>query len=46
MQLPALMSDMARKARRRLGGVAHIMRDELHDMYEGCGFDAACNYAP
>ncbi len=30
----------------KAGGVAHIMRDELHNMYEGCGFDAACNYVP
>jgi hypothetical protein len=27
-------------------GVARIVRDELHDVYEGCGFDAACNYVP
>jgi hypothetical protein len=26
--------------------VAHIVRDELHDVYEGCGFDKACNYMP
>lgn len=25
---------------------AHIIRDELHDVYEGCGFDAACNFVP
>jgi len=27
-------------------GVAHIIRDDLHNVYEGCGFDAACNYVP
>jgi hypothetical protein len=30
----------------RVQGVARIVRDELHDVYEGCGFDAACNYVP
>lgn len=25
---------------------AHIIRDDLHDVYEGCGFDKACNYLP
>jgi hypothetical protein len=30
----------------RVEGVARIVRDELHDVYEGCGFDAACNYVP
>jgi hypothetical protein len=30
----------------RAKGVAHIVRDELHNVYEGCGFDAACNYVP
>jgi len=31
---------------RNADGVAHIIRDDLHDIYEGCGFDAACNHAP
>jgi hypothetical protein len=31
---------------RNAGGLAHIVRDELHDVYEGCGFDAACNFVP
>lgn len=31
---------------RNADGVAHIIRDELHNVYEGCGFDAACNYVP
>lgn len=30
---------------RKAGGVAHIIRDDLHDMYEGC-FGATCNYTP
>jgi hypothetical protein len=25
-------------------GIPHIIRDDLHDVYEGCGFDATCNY--
>jgi hypothetical protein len=28
------------------GSVAHIIRDELHNVYEGCGFDATCSYVP
>jgi hypothetical protein len=31
---------------RKAGGTAHIIRDELHNVYVGCGFDAACNYIP
>jgi len=31
---------------RKADGLAHIVRDNLHDVYEGCGFDAACNYTP
>jgi hypothetical protein len=31
---------------RRANGLAHIIRDDLHDVYEGCGFDATCNYVP
>jgi hypothetical protein len=31
---------------RNSNGVAHIVRDDLHDVYEGCGFDKACNYVP
>lgn len=31
---------------RKAGGVAHVIRDELHNVYAGCGFDAACNYIP
>ena len=31
---------------RKANGVAHIIRDNLHNVYEGCGFDAACNYVP
>jgi len=26
--------------------VAHLVRDNLHDIYAGCGFDAACSYIP
>lgn len=31
---------------RRSGGVAHIVRDALHNVYEGCGFDATCSFVP
>jgi|SRR5208282_3929247 len=31
---------------RKAHGLAHIIRDDHHDVYEGCGFDAACNYTP
>ncbi len=31
---------------RKANDVAHIIRDNLHDIYGGCGFDAACNYIP
>ena len=27
-------------------GIAHITRDDLHDVYEDCDFDRACNYIP
>ena len=27
-------------------GVAHIVRDDHHNIYEGCGFDKTCNYVP
>jgi len=30
----------------KAGSVAHIIRDELHNVYEGCGFDATCSYVP
>jgi len=30
----------------KAGGVAHIIQDQMQDTYEGCGFDAACNYPP
>ena len=30
----------------RANGLAHIIRDNLHDIYQGCGFDNACNYIP
>jgi hypothetical protein len=25
---------------------AHVMADEFDNVYEGCGFDAACSYMP
>ena len=53
LQLPAgwtfaaktLTSDLTIDPR-KADGVAHIIRDNLHNVYQGCGFDAACNYAP
>jgi hypothetical protein len=27
-------------------GVAHVIVDDFQDVYEGCGFDAACNFVP
>ena len=30
----------------KAAGQAHILRDDHHDLYEGCGLDAACNYTP
>jgi hypothetical protein len=30
----------------KAAGLAHILHDDHHDLYEGCGFDAACNYTP
>jgi len=31
---------------RRANGVVHIIRDDLHNAYEGCGFDLSCDYIP
>jgi hypothetical protein len=31
---------------RKASGVAHILRDNPHDIYAGCGFDAACSHIP
>ncbi len=31
---------------RNSDGIAYITRDNLHNVYEVCGFDAACNYTP
>lgn len=30
----------------RAEGVAHIIRDEFENTYQGCGFDASCSYIP
>jgi len=32
--------------RKAKDNTAHIIRDNLHNVYEGCGFDDACNYIP
>ncbi len=26
--------------------IAHVMADEFDNVYEGCGYDNACNYTP
>lgn len=31
---------------RRAGGIAHIMRDNLTNTYQGCGYDDSCSYLP
>ena len=31
---------------RNANGLTHIIRDNLHDIYQGCGFDNACSYIP
>lgn len=31
---------------RRAAGIAHIMRDDMGNAYQGCGFDATCNFVP
>jgi len=31
---------------RKAAGVAYVMRDDLHNVYEGCGFDATCDHIP
>jgi len=44
LKLPAGWTFEAKKLTidpRNANGVAHIIRDDLHNVYEGCGFDAA-----
>jgi len=31
---------------RNADGIAHIMRDDMGNAYQGCGFDATCNFLP
>lgn len=31
---------------RRAKGIAHILRDDLGNAYQGCGYDATCNFVP
>lgn len=53
LQLPAgwsfdkqiLTKDLSLQPRRSSGN-AYIMRDNLGNTYQGCGFDATCNYLP
>jgi len=53
LQLPAGWKFEARTLTKDLtvapvnaNGMAHIIRDDLQNVYEGCGFDRACNYIP
>jgi hypothetical protein len=41
-----LTSDLTIDPRKAPESKAHIIRDNLHNVYEGCGFDAACSYLP
>jgi len=31
---------------RRADGIAYILRDDLGNAYQGCGFYATCNFLP
>ena len=31
---------------RKAGGVAHILRDNLTNTYQACGYDHACSFLP
>jgi hypothetical protein len=44
-EVKVLTRDLAIDAR-KANGLAHIIRDNLHDIYQGCGFDNACSYIP
>lgn len=45
-EVKTLTQDLTIDLRKAPDNTAHIVRDELHDVYEGCGFDHACNYTP
>ena len=41
-----LTEDLTIDPRKAPANTAHIIQDNLHNRYEGCGFDEACNYVP
>jgi len=45
-EVKTLTEDLTIDPRKAPDNTAHIIRDNFHDVYEGCGFDAACNYVP
>lgn len=45
-EVKVLDKDLSLQPRRVAGGEAYIMRDNLGNTYQGCGFDAACSYVP
>lgn len=44
-EVKVLEKDLAIEPRRS-GGIAHIMRDNLTNTYQACGYDDACSYVP
>ena len=45
-EVKMLDRDLSLQPRRVADGEAYIMRDNLGNTYQGCGFDAACSYLP
>jgi len=45
-EIKVLDKDLSLQPRRVPGTEAYIMRDNLGNTYQGCGFDAACSYVP
>lgn len=45
-EVKMLDKDLSLQPRRVADGEAYIMRDNLGNTYQGCGFDAACSYVP
>ena len=45
-EVKVLDQDLSLQPRRVADGEAFIMRDNLGNTYQGCGFDAACSYVP
>ena len=45
-EVKTLSQDLTIDPRKAPGNAAHITQDNLHNRYEGCGFDKACNWVP